>query len=272
LSNSSAFAVGGKRGLPVAGPYQPLHIFQTRTFQMHPLKEMSVVLYTDPFVNTLHSKLLTCNVVPTIRRCQSAERMPLCFCEYRPVWYPRSMIYVALLRGINVGGKNKIDMKALKESFERVGMHDVITYINSGNIVFRNGGHPRAELTKTIEAAIKRDFGLSIRVVLRSLDEYRMVMRALPDGWTNDDHAKSDVMFLWEEIDSPQILDRLPIRPDVDSVDYVPGAVLWSVARAAVTRSGKMKLPGSALYKQMTIRNVNTTRKLYELMLGLEKG
>ncbi len=46
------------------------------------------------------------------------------------------MIYVALLRGINVGGKNKIDMKLLKQTFERVGMNDVVTYINTGNIIF----------------------------------------------------------------------------------------------------------------------------------------
>lgn len=50
------------------------------------------------------------------------------------------MIYIALLRGINVGGKNKIDMKLLTQSFEQVGMNNVVTYINTGNIIFSHKG------------------------------------------------------------------------------------------------------------------------------------
>ncbi|TVQ22862.1 MAG: DUF1697 domain-containing protein, partial [Spirochaetaceae bacterium] len=154
------------------------------------------------------------------------------------------MVFVALLRGINVGGKNKIDMKALKAGFEASGMSDVETYINSGNIVFRHNESHRSKLTATLESAIMRDFGLSIRVVVRDLHEYQAVMQRLPESWTNDDRMKSDVMFLWSEVDSPEILDRLPVRAGIDSVVYVPGAVLWSVDRASVTRSGLMKLAG----------------------------
>lgn len=54
------------------------------------------------------------------------------------------MVYVALLRGINVGGKNKIDMKLLKKSFEQAGMNNVVTYINSGNIVFTDSHRTKA--------------------------------------------------------------------------------------------------------------------------------
>ena len=60
------------------------------------------------------------------------------------------MIYVALLRGINVGGKNKIDMKLLKETFVRIGMESVITYINSGNVIFTDMKHTRSEITTFI--------------------------------------------------------------------------------------------------------------------------
>ncbi len=178
------------------------------------------------------------------------------------------MVYVALLRGINVGGNNKINMKLLQTSFERAGMSDVVTYINSGNIVFAHDGDDASRLPATLESVIAEDFGLTIRVVVRSIEEYALVMDALPPTWVNDKTIKSDVMFLWGEIDDQSIIDELGIRPDIDSVIYVPGAVLWSVDRANATRSGMQRLSSSPIYKQMTIRNVNTTRKIYELMLN----
>jgi uncharacterized protein (DUF1697 family) len=76
---------------------------------------------------------------------------------------------------------------------------------------------------------------------------------------------KSDVMFLWPESDSKSVLSELTIK-DFDRVIYAPGAVLWSVDRADQGRSGMGKLVGTMLYKQMTIRNVNTVRKLSEIM------
>jgi len=179
-----------------------------------------------------------------------------------------SLVYVALLRGINVGGSNKINMKSLQSSFERAGMTDVVTYINSGNIVFDYDGAGASALPATLEAVVAKDFGLTIRVVVRSIDEYTLIMNSLPSTWTNDKAMKSDVMFLWEEVDDQSIMEKLGIRPDIDSVIYVPGAVLWSVDRTNATRSGMQRLASSPIYKQMTIRNVNTTRKIYELMLG----
>jgi uncharacterized protein (DUF1697 family) len=65
------------------------------------------------------------------------------------------------------------------------------------------------------------------------------------------------------------MLDALPIRSDIDTVLYAPGALLWSVPKSALTRSGLMKLAGTALYKRMTVRNVNTTRKLWELLQNM---
>ena len=176
------------------------------------------------------------------------------------------MVYVALLRGINVGGKNKVPMPALTATFETAGMQNVVTYINSGNVVFCHEQQPRAELAHALEAAITRDFGLSVPVLLRSLDEYEAMIQHLPEEWTNDKRAKSDVLFLQDEIDTPKVVNELTIKRGVDTVVYTPGAVLWTVARPAVTRSGMMRLAGSRLYQRMTIRNVNTTRALAELM------
>ncbi|MFK0523718.1 DUF1697 domain-containing protein [Paenibacillus illinoisensis] len=181
------------------------------------------------------------------------------------------MIYVALLRGINVGGNNKINMKQLKETFEQAGMHDVVTYINTGNIIFADHQEriqPNAEISKILEQAITAEFGLEIRVVVRNMEEMQTVLQALPEEWTNDEQAKSDVMFLWDEVNDVSVLDKLPLKPEVGTLIYVTGAILYSVSREDAARSGMNKLVGSSVYKYMTVRNVNTTRQIYKLMLA----
>lgn len=176
------------------------------------------------------------------------------------------MIYVALLRGINVGGKNKIDMKMLKTTFENAGMDDVLTYINSGNIIFTSQETAVTELSHKFEAAILRDFNLQIKVLVRSEVEIKGLINSLPDTWKNDKKMRSDVMFLWEEIDDASLLENLKIREGIDTVKYIPGAVLWSVDKKNMSKSGLAKIVGTGVYKKMTIRNVNTVRKIYELM------
>ncbi|MFS0871861.1 DUF1697 domain-containing protein [Paenibacillus xylanilyticus] len=179
------------------------------------------------------------------------------------------MIYVALLRGINVGGNNKINMKQLKETFEQAGMLDVVTYINSGNIIFADHQErldANVEISQVLEQAIAADFGLQIRVVVRNMDEMQTVLQALPEEWTNDEQAKSDVMFLWDEVNDVSVLDKLPLKPEVGTLIYVTGAILYSVSRENATKSGMNKLVGSSIYKYMTVRNVNTTRQIYKLM------
>lgn len=183
--------------------------------------------------------------------------------------YTQIMTYVALLRGINVGGNNKVDMKQLKTTFEQAGMNNVSTYINSGNVIFTDGKYNAKELTERLEKAIEQEFGFVVKVLLRDFDNLKKVVNALPDSWQNNDTMKCDVMFLWESIDTPEVVNQLKIVPDIDTVKYVDGTILWRVDRENVTRSGMMKLVGTDLYRQMTIRNCNTTRKLYELMRTL---
>ncbi|XQS35199.1 DUF1697 domain-containing protein [Brevibacillus sp. TJ4] len=101
------------------------------------------------------------------------------------------MVYTALLRGINVGGNNKVDMKLLKTSFEQVGMENVVTYINSGNIVFTTANHSKHEIAPILEQAILDTFGLQIKVLIRSLEDMKNVMSALPESWKNDGDMKS---------------------------------------------------------------------------------
>ena len=176
------------------------------------------------------------------------------------------MIYVALLRGINVGGNRKVDMKALKATFEAAGMTLVKTYINSGNVVFSSRSKSPKRLATVLEKAIEADFGFEVKVLLRDLAQMRATAKALPTSWVNDDTMKCDVIFLWEGVGRRAVLKELPIKKGVDTVKYTPGAVLWSIPRAMATRSAISKLVGTDLYRQMTIRNANTARKLLALM------
>ncbi|OWA33398.1 hypothetical protein B9G55_22260 [Saccharibacillus sp. O16] len=176
------------------------------------------------------------------------------------------MIYAALLRGINVGGNNKVDMKRLKAAFEDVGMEQVKTYINSGNIIFVTKSVPQTELPAVLEAAIEQTFGLSIRVLVRSLDEMEAIFRLLPEHWSNGEEMKSDVFFLWDEMDEAYAQSALPLTPGVGTLIAAPRALLYSVSREDASRSGMNKLIGSKLYAQMTVRNVNTTRQIMKMM------
>ena len=176
------------------------------------------------------------------------------------------MVYVALLRGINVGGKNKVEMKKLKAVFEEAGMTSVSTYINSGNVIFSSPTRSRAKLARTLEKAIAKRFGFKIDVMVRDRRSMRAVIKALPDDWVNDKTMKCDVMFLQDEVAKASVLKQLRIKPELEDVVYASGAIIWRVDSKNVTRSGMMRLAGTPLYKQMTIRNVNTTRKLLALM------
>jgi uncharacterized protein (DUF1697 family) len=180
------------------------------------------------------------------------------------------MIYVALLRGINVGGNSLVDMKQLKAAFEKAGMSSVTTYINSGNVIFVDKSHTPQALVQKLEKVIEKEFGFVVKVLLRDIHNIKAIVAALPDTWKNDATMKCDVMFLWEAVDSPAVVDQLTVKPGIDDVQYAAGALLWRVDRNLVTRSGMLRIIGTPLYAQMTIRNCNTARKLLERMNQLE--
>jgi uncharacterized protein (DUF1697 family) len=175
------------------------------------------------------------------------------------------MVYVALLRGINVGGNAKVEMPRLKALFETLGCENVSTYINSGNVIFKDSRTAK-ELVPLVEKAILKEFGLPVRVVLRDFENIQKLCEEIPAGWTNDMEQKTDVMFLWGEIDDKNILDKVRVNPNIENVRYVAGALVWNIGRENVTRGGGVKLIKTDFYRHMTIRNINTVRKLETLM------
>jgi uncharacterized protein (DUF1697 family) len=178
------------------------------------------------------------------------------------------MVHIALLRGINVGGKSAVDMAALKATFERLGFGAVRTYINSGNVVFTASGGRPTTLAKRIEAAITADFGLDVAVLVFTAGELTVVADTVPATWVNDATMKCDVFFLWPDVDRPAIVDDVPKNPAIEDLLYVPGALVRRIDKQNATRSPMHRVLGTDLYRRMTVRNINTVRKLRDLAAG----
>lgn len=176
------------------------------------------------------------------------------------------MTYVALLRGINVGGNNKVEMKKLKISFENLGFTGVRTFINSGNVIFQTDRLDHLNLVKLIEAEIVKEFGLNIKVVLRDLKNLEVLCEKVPSHWENNDQMKTEVMFLWEEVDYPEIINELKHNPEVENLIYISGALVWNIKRENYNQGQVPKFISTKLYSQITARNINTVRKLLKLM------
>lgn len=180
------------------------------------------------------------------------------------------MIYVALLRGINVGGNNSIDMEKLTKTFEEKGLRDVKTYINSENIIFKDKKYDKKRLPKVLEDAIKKDFNLKIKVLLRNKTDFKKMIKNLPKEWENNSEQKSDILFLWENIEKNQLEKDLTIT-DVDDVIRLKEEILWNINKKSQSKSGLINLAGTKSYKKITIRNLNTVRKIYEIMKSIKE-
>jgi uncharacterized protein (DUF1697 family) len=176
------------------------------------------------------------------------------------------MRYVALLRGINVGGKSLVRMADLKECVEELGYDDVSTFIASGNVLFATSERDAAELESTLEQALDRRFGLPIAVVVRSRADLRRTVEAIPSSWIGNDRLRVNVAFLRRTLDGRRLARELQPREGVDELVATKSALIWATRRDALTRSGMQKLIGGAAYKDMTVRNLNTTLKLHELL------
>lgn len=181
------------------------------------------------------------------------------------------MAYVTLLRGINVGGNSKVSMADLKELFAELGFENISTYINSGNVVFTTPAKtPVATMTEQIEAAITKRTNLRVKVLVKDAKTIYEIQHAVSSEWVNNSDMKCDVMFLWPEYDSPDVIKDVTLNSDIDDCFYIDGALVWKVDRPNVTRSGMLKIIGTPLYKHMTIRNINTVRKLATILQETE--
>ena len=177
------------------------------------------------------------------------------------------MRYVALLRGVNVGGNAIMRMADLKHCVAALGHAGVRTYIASGNVLFESGERSGAKLDAQLERAIESRFGLPVRVVVRTGAELTRIVERIPPAWIGADELRVTVAFLLRGNDARALARGLAPREGIDEVVTAPGALIWAIRRDALTRTG-LRLVGTPAYKQMTLRNLNTTLKLAELVRG----
>ena len=182
-------------------------------------------------------------------------------------------LYVALLRGINVGGNNLIRMPALKACFEAQGLGDVATYIQSGNVLFTAHRSNQLVLTRQIEEALSMTFAYQSRVVVRSYEEMKAIVERAPKGFGARAAAyRYDVIFLKEPLTAAEAMAAITAKPGVDRVFAGDGVLYFSRLISKAAQSHLSRVVAKPEYQNMTIRNWNTTSKLLDLMRAVRSG
>jgi uncharacterized protein (DUF1697 family) len=174
--------------------------------------------------------------------------------------------YVALLRGINVGGRNPVAMAALRTAFEDEGYGAVSTYIQSGNVLF-DTDRPARGLEDEIEAMLERRLGLPLVVVVRSHRQLRSVVDRAPAGFGAQPKAyHSDVLFLKGSLTPRTALASVQRRDGVDQAWPGTGVLYFARLSARRTQSRMSTIAATPAYKLLTIRSWSTTTKLLDLL------
>lgn len=176
--------------------------------------------------------------------------------------------YLALLRGVNVGGKNRVPMAELRERLERLGFSNVKTYIASGNVILDSDRRPRW-IREQIERALPEAFDLHdevVKVLVLSRDQLEAVVDDRPEGF--GDHPEtyhSDAVFLID-IDAADAMQVFDPRDGVDRVWPGNGVIYSQRVSALRTKSRLNRIVGTPAYRSMTIRSWQTTLALRGLM------
>jgi len=175
--------------------------------------------------------------------------------------------YLVLLRGINVGGRNKVSMAALRELLEELGYRNVTTYA-SGNVILRSE-RPPAEMRRQIEEALPKRFTLDselISVLVLTHAQLRAVVEKKPRGFGEEPRTyHSDAIFLID-IDAVTAMEVFDPHPDVDRVWPDDGVIYSQRVSAQRTKSRLNKAISTPAYKSMTIRGWTTTQALLDRM------
>ncbi len=176
--------------------------------------------------------------------------------------------YVALLRGINVGGRNKIQMANLRETFQEGGYDAVRTYIQSGNVLFESNAK-QSSLESHLEDLVEARFGVPIVVVVRSHAEMRQTLEEAPRGFGHTPEMyHSDALFLKAPLTSARVMEVVDIREGVDQAWPGDGVVYFARLSAERTKSRLSRIASTPEYKLMTIRSWSTTTRLLDLLDG----
>lgn len=181
-------------------------------------------------------------------------------------WYTRDMKYVALLRGINVGGNSLIKMADLKAVFEKHGYTNVVTYINSGNVIFETNEKKHDMISEHLEKVLSAAFKIPLTVVVRSHDQLKDVFSDAPAEWKRENDIRCYVTFIREPVTAKDASKEVSLRENIDEMKVGKGHLYFSTKLSGITKSHINKVIGKPIYKSMTMRNFNTVQKILALM------
>lgn len=176
--------------------------------------------------------------------------------------------YIALLRGVNISGKNKVPMAELKLGFESLGFSDVRTWLNSGNVVFSGEEAEPAALTGQIEGMIQRRFGLEIPVFVLPQEELADTLRHAPDWWgTEDPEVYDNLIFILPPASFQDVYREIGApKEGLEQIRDYGSAVFWSFDRKKYQKTNWWPKTASAeVAPKLTIRTANTVREIARL-------
>lgn len=173
--------------------------------------------------------------------------------------------YIALLRGINISGKNKISMSELKQCFIEHGFTDVVTHLNSGNVVFSIQEKDENMIAHEIEEMVKEHFGFAIPVYVISQERLRDLLKAAPEWWGQDNAEIYDnLIFVMPPYDAENISAKIgePTH-ELEQVFICDNVIFWSFDRKKYAKANWWKKTASAgIGEVITIRTANTVKKI----------
>lgn len=176
------------------------------------------------------------------------------------------MKYIALLRGINVGGNNRVAMPVLKECFESLGFNNVLTYINSGNVIFESDKSDKRSLIKLCEGAIENKFGFRVICSVISAEELADAIAHAPEWWGTDTGDKHNALFVIPPETPATIMKEVgAAKPEYEKIATHGNVIFWTAPLKTFSRTRYSKIVSTKMYQFITIRNSNTTKKLVEL-------
>jgi uncharacterized protein (DUF1697 family) len=176
------------------------------------------------------------------------------------------MKYCALLRGINVGGNNIIKMADLKNAVQDCGFTNVSTYIQSGNLIFESAETNQTDILSRLEACLSAGFSYHSTIVVKNQDELKTVLAEVPDDWVKRSDLRCYIVFLGHHVSIRDIAGKIELKDGIDFIKTGKDVLYMSTLISGLTRSRFTKLVSLKVYKDLTTRNYNTTRKLLELM------
>ena len=176
--------------------------------------------------------------------------------------------YIALLRGINISGKNKIPMKDLKINLEDINYKNVITHLNSGNIIFESEETNKNIIKENIESMIKNKFNLEIPTYIIKSNELKDILKHQPEFWKDENkETYHNIIFIIPPTTTKDVIDSLG-KPKVEyeKIEIYKNIIYWSYDLNNYRKTNWWsKTATSNIKDNLTIRTKNTILKVLEL-------